>query len=83
MQKRFRPLENITKSVSIIKTTLNDGNNPRPEQGKKKRDQFCQFNRGSLIEFNDFKAPVFFTYITLQLREIVTNIMFSYYIPLA
>ncbi len=64
MQKIFRPLENIKKSVSIIKTTLNDGNNPHPEQGKKKIDQFCQFNRGSLIEFNDFKAPVFFLHIS-------------------
>ena len=83
------PLENITKSVSLIKTTKVDlkyrgGITPRPERGKKKRDQFVQSNRGSLIEFNDAQAPVyFFTYITLQLREIATNIMFLSYIPLA
>ena len=46
MQKRFRPLENITKSVSIIKTTLNDGNNPRPEQGKKKKINFASLIGG-------------------------------------
>ena len=83
-KKDLDPLENITKSASIIKTTKVGRNNPHPDRGKKIRDQFGQSNRGSLIEFNDVKAPVyFFKYITLQLREIATNIMFSSFIPLA